>query len=446
MMSAMSNNSGIPAGAGGACAGAAELASALKKISWRLIPFLFLLYVVAYLDRVNVGFAQLQMKKALEFSDAVYGFGAGLFFVSYFIFEVPSNLLLERFGPRRWMARIMITWGILSSSMMFVQGEASFYALRLGLGVAEAGFFPGIILYLTYWFPQKDRAGAVAKFMTAIGIALIIGGPISGAILDGLNGVNGWQGWQWLFLLEGIPSIVLGFVVLFVMPDHPADVSWLTADEKGALTEALKHAPVEPGQVRHKVRYAFTDGRIWILAGIYFCFSMGLYGLTLWIPQILKDLTGGSALKVGFLSAIPYLVASVTMVFWGRFTDRTGAHRRNLVITTAFACVMLFGAAALLGSGPVAALVAFSLGVMGLFASFGPFWALPSAFLRGTAAAAGIAVINSCGNLGGFASPWLVGLVKKQTGSFVGGVCVIAAAMAVASLLIAVGTRRRRES
>jgi D-galactonate transporter len=446
MMAAMTTSSGISAAAEGASAAAAELAGALKKITWRLIPFLFLLYVVAYLDRVNVGFAQLQMKKALAFSDAVYGFGAGLFFVSYFIFEVPSNLLLERFGPRRWMARIMVTWGILSSAMMFVQGEASFYALRLALGVAEAGFFPGIILYLTYWFPQKERAAAVAKFMTAIGIALILGGPISGAILDGMNGVAGWQGWQWLFLLEGIPSIVLGFVVLFFMPDRPGDVAWLSAGEKAALADALAHAPVAPHQDRHTLKHALTDGRVWLLAAIYFCFAMGLYGLTLWIPQILKDLTGGSALKVGLLSAIPYVVASVTMVFWGWFTDRSSAHRRNLVVSTAFASAALFSAAALLGAGPAAAVVAFSLGVMGLFASFGPFWALPSAFLRGTAAAAGIAVINSCGNLGGFASPWVVGLVKKQTGSFVGGVCVIAAAMAIACLLIAVGVRKRRES
>ncbi len=228
----------------------AHLQAALRKTTWRLIPFMFLLYVVAYLDRVNVGFAQLQMKQSLQLSDAVYGFGAGLFFLTYFVFEVPSNLLLHRFGPRRWMARIMITWGVLSAAMMFVRSEGSFYALRLALGVAEAGFFPGMILYLTYWFPPRERAAAVARFMTAIALSQVVGGPLSGAILDGLHGRWGWEGWQWLFLLEGLPSVVLGFVVFVQLPNRPDEVRWLSAAEKAAIAEALRAAPAKPAAAR----------------------------------------------------------------------------------------------------------------------------------------------------------------------------------------------------
>jgi D-galactonate transporter len=422
-------------------AGADPLASALHAATWRLIPFMFLLYLVAYLDRVNVGFAQLQMKQALGLSDAVYGFGAGLFFVGYFLFELPSNLILERVGPRRWIARIMITWGLLSSATMFVQGERSFYTLRVLLGLAEAGFFPGMILYLTYWFPARERAAAVARFMTAISLSLVVGGPLSGAIMEGLHGVAGWQGWQWLFLLEGVPSIVLGGVVLVLLPDRPADVRWLDADEKAALAEALARSG--PAREAHTLRDALVDGRVWLLSVIYFLFAMGLYGLTLWVPQIIKDVAGGSALRVGLLSAIPYLLAAGCMLAWGRFADRSGRPRLNLIAPTLTAALGLGSAALLLGEGALPTLCALSLGVMGLFSAFGPFWATASSFLRGTAAAGGIAVINSFGNLGGFASPWLVGVVKRQTGSFVGGIGAIAGALLLAALLVAVIARGR---
>ncbi len=410
------------------------LASALSAASWRLIPFMFVLYLVAYLDRVNIGFAQLQMKQALGLSDAAYGFGAGLFFIGYFLFELPSNLILERVGPRRWMARIMVTWGVLSSAMMFVQGERSLYVLRVLLGLAEAGFFPGMILFLTYWFPARERATAVAKFMTAISLSLVIGGPLSGAIMDGLDGVRGWQGWQWLFLLEGVPAVLLGGLVLGLLPDRPAQVSWLSAEEKSALAAALAAGGAE--REAHTLRDALADSRVWLLSAIYFIFAMGLYGLTLWVPQILKDVAGGSALRVGLLSAIPYLLAAIGMAIWGRVADRSGRPRLNLVAPTLTAALGLGGAALLLGAGPIPTLVALSVGVMGLFAAFGPFWANASSFLRGTAAAGGIAVINSFGNLGGFASPWLVGLVKKQTGSFVGGIGAIAGALLLAALLL----------
>jgi D-galactonate transporter len=419
----------------------APLQTALRKTTWRLIPFMFLLYVVAYLDRVNVGFAQLQMKQSLGLSDAVYGFGAGLFFFTYFLFEVPSNLLLHRFGPRRWMARIMISWGVLSAAMMFVRGEWSFYALRLALGVAEAGFFPGMILYLTYWFPPRERAAAVARFMTAIALAQVVGGPLSGAILDGLHGAGGLAGWQWLFLLEGLPSVILGFVVFWQLPNRPDEVGWLTDAEKAAIAAALQAAPATASADRHTLREAFADRRVWLLSVVYFAFAMGLYGISLFLPQILKDVGGGSALHIGLLTAIPYALAAVAMVAFSQHTDRTGAYRRNLTVVTAVAAAAFAGAALLYGAGPTVTLVVLSLGITAHYCSFGPFWALASGFLRGTAAAAGIAVINSCGNLGGFASPALVGLVKERTGSFRGGLLLVAGVLLVAAALIAVGTR-----
>jgi len=425
---------------------ALHLTRALGKASWRLIPFLFVLYVVAYLDRVNVGFAQLQMKTALDLSDAAYGFGAGLFFVGYFLFEVPSNLLMVRVGARRWIARIMISWGVISSATMCARGETSFYALRVLLGLAEAGFFPGIILYLTYWFPPRERAAAVARFMTAIGLSLVIGGPLSGAIMDGLHGRWGWAGWQWLFLLEGLPSILGGFAVLAILPDGPADATWLTTDEKTALRETMRarseaRSEASPRRDLSTLRDALVDGRVWLLSTIYFMTAMGLYGLTLWVPQIVKDVAGGSAFRVGVISAIPYLLAAGCMVLSARHADRTNRYRAILVITLSVAAAGLVGAALLLDAGPTAVLVALSAGVVGLFCAFGPFWAVPPSFLRGTAAAGGIAVINSFGNLGGFVSPWAVGLVKKRTGSFAGGIGLIAGALAVAVILIALGVR-----
>jgi sugar phosphate permease len=368
----------VPESAEAAPLAPAVLASALRKVTWRLIPFLFVLYLVAYLDRVNVGFAQLQMKQSLSMSDAAYGFGAGLFFIPYFLCELPSNLLLQRFGPRRWMARIMVTWGVISSATMFVSGEVSFYLLRAALGVAEAGFFPGMILYLTYWFPPRERAAAFARFMTAIGLSLVIGGPLSGAIMDGLHGVHGWQGWQWLFLLEGLPSVLLGIVVLWILPDRPADVRWLSDPEKAALAEALRDPAAAPsaassaaGRARHShtLRDALVDARVWLLSLIYFIYAMALYGLTLWVPQIIKDVAGGSTLRVGLLSAIPYGLAVVCMVLWSQRTDRAAAYRGSLIVTTALAGLALGGAALLLGAGPVAILAALSLGVMALFSS-----------------------------------------------------------------------------
>jgi D-galactonate transporter len=392
-----------------------------------------------------VGFAQLQMKQQLGLSDSVYGFGAGLFFVGYFAFEVPSNLLLERFGARRWIARIMITWGLVSVGMMFVRGGLSFSALRLLLGFAEAGFFPGMILYLTYWFPTRERAQAIARFMTAIAVAGLVGSPISGLIMDRLHGASGLAGWQWLFLLEGLPSVLLGLVVLAVLPDGPAEVRWLDADEKRWLADALA---AEQAQRRdgprdaHSLRDALVDRRVWLLSLVYFAFACTLYGFGFWLPQVVKQLFAGTALETGLLTAIPYVVAAIAMVSWAAHSDRTGERRRHLVTSTFCAGAGLAASTALLDRPPIA-LAALCLAMASLFASFGPFWALATSFLRGRAAAGGIAVINSFGNLGGFVAPSVIGAVKQRTGGFTGGLLFVAATMLVASALVAIGTRAR---
>jgi ACS family tartrate transporter-like MFS transporter len=415
----------------------AAVARALAKASRRLIPFMFVLYVVAYLDRINVGFAALQMRQDLGLDEAVYGLGAGIFFVGYFLFELPSNLILARVGARLWIARIMVTWGLVSSAMMFVRGPASFYALRFLLGVAEAGFFPGMILYLTYWFPPLERARAVARFMTATAIAGVVGGPVSGALL-GLDGVAGLRGWEWLFLLEGLPAVGLGLVVLVYLPDGPAGASWLTPAERRALAACLA---AEEGARRHHattLRGALLHGRVWLLGLLYFVLVNGVYGVSLWLPQIVKGLSGAPDLVVGIASALPYLFAALGMVAVGAHSDRTGERRWHVAGAAALGAAGLAVAACI--EAPLVALGALSLAALGIWSALGPFWALPTAILRGTAAAAGIALVNSIGNLGGFAGPYLIGLVKEATGSFAGGLLVLAGGLVAAGAL-ALGLR-----
>jgi len=299
---------------------------ALAKAARRLIPFMFVLYVVAYLDRINVGFAALQMRQDLGFDDRVYGLGAGIFFVGYFLFEVPSNLLLERLGARLWIARIMITWGLIASAMMVVRGARSFYLLRFLLGVAEAGFFPGMILYLTYWFPAAERAHAVARFMTATAIAGVVGGPISGALLA-MDGLGGLRGWEWLFLAEGLPAVVLGLAVLAYLPDGPASASWLTPEERRSLAARLGPEQVIEAHHAATLGAALADRRVWRLAVLYFVLVTGLYGVGLWLPQIVKGLSGLGDVMVGIVSAVPYVAAAAGMVLVGRHSDRTGERR-----------------------------------------------------------------------------------------------------------------------
>ncbi len=404
------------------------------KVAWRLIPFLFICYVVAFLDRVNVGFAKLQMAPDLQFSDVVYGFGAGIFFIGYFIFEVPSNVILERVGAKVWIARIMITWGIISSAFMFTNdihwgvvatmfnctdAEFTFYFLRFLLGVAEAGFFPGIILYLTYWFPGPRRAKMVAMFMTAIAISNVVGSPVSGGIMQFMDGVNGWRGWQWLFLLEGIPSVIVGVLVFVLLPNGPRNARWLTPQERDAILERL--AEDEAGKKdlvqRHSFMDAFRDGRVWALAVVYFCGVVCFYAVNFWMPTIIQELgiDKQDYLKVGLLSMIPWGLAAVAMVVWAAHSDSTGERRWHSAGGLIVGILGLIGLA-LVGHDPITSIIALSFVTVGILAWVATFWSLPTSFLSGTAAAAGIAWINSVGNLGGHFGPDLIGRIRMATG------------------------------
>ena len=409
----------------------------LAKVTRRLMPFLLLLYIVAWLDRVNVGFAALQMNQDLQFSPAVYGLGAGLFFIGYALFEVPSNLVLARVGARRWIARIMVTWGLLSAAMMFVRGPTSFYTLRFLLGVAEAGFFPGIIYYLSSWYPAAQRARAVSWFMVAIPLTIVIGGPLAGYLLD-MNGIGGLRGWQWLFLLEGLPAVILGVVVFFYLTDRPDQAHWLEPAERAWLGNAISAEQVQARE-RHGVGLgrALLHPIVWVLGFIAFAFQSGSYGLSLWIPQIIKGLSGFTDFEVGMISAIPYFAAAVGMVAIGAHSDRTGERFAHIAGTLLVGAVG-FTASAYLTS-PIPALIALTIAAVGDLGGRGPFWALPGRFLAGHASAGGIALINTLGALGGFVGPSLVGFVKNETGSFTGGLVLLAAllfASAVVTLLL----------
>jgi MFS family permease len=372
------------------------------KVDLRLIPFLFLCYILAYLDRVNVGFAKLQMVKELSLSDAAFATGAGIFFIGYFFFEVPSNVLLKRFGARIWIARIMITWGIVSSCMMFVKDEWSFYAMRFLLGIAEAGFFPGVIFYLTLWYPSRLRSTRTAWFVAAIAVSGVIGNPVSGWIMDTLSGTMGIMGWQWLFLAEGIPSIIVGFFVVTYLNSSIEESTWLTAEEKGVLANNL--ASEDKHKTEHKLTDAFKSGKVWVLCAIYFTLMIGLYGIAFWLPTIVKAFGIKGYLGVGLVTAIPYGVAVIGMIMLSRHSDKTGERRLHYVfnVTAGAAGLVLSG---IFASNPVLAIIFLSIGTLGVIGSMPLFWPLPSAFLAGTAAAAGIGIVNSVGNLGGYFGP-----------------------------------------
>jgi MFS transporter, ACS family, tartrate transporter len=404
----------------------------LTKVAWRLLPFLLLLYVVAWLDRVNIGFAALQMNQDLGFSSAVYGFGAGIFFIGYALFEVPSNLILARVGARLWIARIMITWGVLSIAMMFVTGATSFYVVRFLLGVAEAGFLPGIIYYLGHWFPAAERARAVSWFMLAIPLSTVVGGPLAGGLLE-LNGWHGLAGWQWLFLVEGVPAVVLGFVVLFYLTDSPERAEWLKPEERSWLAERVR-AEHRAAQVRHGVglRAALLHPTVWLLGFIIFACQTGSYGLTLWIPQIVQGLSGLSNFAVSMISALPYVAASVGMILIGASSDRSGERFMHIAIPSAVAAVG-FAASAYFTS-PVPGMLALTVAAVGDLGTRGPFWSLPTRFLAGSAAAGGIGLINTLGALGGFVGPYAVGLVRQYTGGFAGGLIFLALLLLAASI------------
>ncbi|WP_081685540.1 MFS transporter [Candidatus Solirubrobacter pratensis] len=402
----------------------------MRKVVTRLIPALLVLYIVAYLDRVNVTFAQDKLEADLGFSGAVYGLGAGIFFIGYFLLEVPSNLALHRFGARKWMARIMITWGLISACTMFVSSAASFYVVRFLLGMAEAGFFPGMILYLSYWFPARERARAVGLFMSAIAISYAIGAPISGGIMSVFDGVAGLKDWQWLFVLEAIPAIVGGVLVFWKLPDGPEQAGWLEQDERDWLRmrldgedDAREHAPLTQ---------VLRDRRLLVFALLYFTMVINVYGLSFWVGEIVDKVNGLSDVGKGFVTAIPYAIAIVGMVVIPRHSDRTGERKLHVA-----ACLALAAAAFAISTivSPVAAVGALAVGLFFLLGVHGVFWTMPAALLGGTAAAAGIAMINSIGNLGGFGGPYLVGLVKDATGSTDGGLLTLAAILAIGSVV-----------
>src|SRR4051812_43698394 len=396
----------------------------MRKVAARLIRVLLALYVIAYLDRVNVTFAQDKLQADLGFSSAVYGFGAGIFFIGYFLLEVPSNLALHRFGARKWMARIMITWGVISACTMFVQSAASFYAVRFLLGVAEAGFFPGMILYLSYWFPARERARAVGFFMSAIAISYAIGAPISGAIMSVFGGVAGLSDWQWLFLIEAVPAVLAGFFVLFYLDDGPADAAWLQDDEKRWLATRLEgEERTRMRAERHTVGEALKDRRVLTFGLLYFCMVVNVYGLSFWVGEIVDNIGGLSDVGKGFVTAIPYTVAIVGLVVISRRSDRTGERKRHVAVSLVIAAVAFVVSTVV---SPVAAIAALAVGLFFLLGAHLVFWTMPAALLSGTAAAAGIALINSIGNLGGFVGPYLVGLLKDATGSTDGGLIALA--------------------
>ncbi|MES2262268.1 MAG: MFS transporter [Pseudomonadota bacterium] len=403
-----------------------------RKISWRLIPFLLLCYVCSYLDRVNVGFAKLQMLSELKFSESVYGLGAGIFFIGYFLFEVPSNVILHRVGARKWIARIMITWGVLSAGMMFVQSESSFYILRFFLGAAEAGFFPGIILYLTYWFPAQRRGRATSLFLTALPISGIIGGPLSGWVLRDFHGLHGWSGWQWLFLIEGLPSVLVGLLVLVYLDDRVKDARWLDDAEKQLITHNI--AVENRGKIETSLRATLTNGRVWHLAALYFSLVISLYGVSFWMPTLIKGLGVKDALDVGLLSAIPWICGMVAMVLTARSADRNNERRWHIAIPALIGATGFFISVSL-HQDLVISMLGLTIATMGILSSLPLFWSLPTAILGGASAAAGIALINSVGNLSGFLGPYVVGMIKEATHSTDAGMYMLALFLVLGALL-----------
>jgi ACS family tartrate transporter-like MFS transporter len=415
----------------------------LRKITLRIVPFVMLLYFIAFIDRVNIGFAALTMNKDLGFSPTVFGFGAGIFFLGYFLFEVPSNLVLDKVGARIWIARVMITWGLISGAMAFVQGPNSFYALRFLLGAAEAGFFPGIILYLSYWFPTRQRAAVTAIFMAAAPLSTVLGSPVSGALLE-MHGVLGLSGWQWMFIVEAVPAIILGIVVLFYMTDRPEKAKWLRDDERNWLVTTMNaEAAKKAGTASHSVWRGLADPRVIALSLVYFGTSAGLYTLGIWAPQIIKEF-GLSSLQVGFLNALPGIVAIVAMVLWARHSDRSGERTWHVVVACLLASLGLVLAG--FAGSVLAVLLALTLVNIGISSAKPPLWSMPTLFLSGSAAAAGIATINSIGNLGGFVGPAMIGWIKDLTGSFQGGLFFVAGLLVLSAILTLVLARSQRTS
>lgn len=406
----------------------------IRKVTWRIIPFVFLLYIVSYLDRANIGYAALQMNAELALSSEVFGFVSGIFFIGYFLFEVPSNLLLERFGARVWIARILLTWGVIAAATAFAQTAMHLYIQRFLLGVAEAGFFPGIIVYLTYWFRSRELATTVALFTAAIPVSYVIGAPLSTWIMDNVHWL-GWSGWRWMLFLEGIPAVFLGVLCYLYLTDRPEQARWLADEEKVWLLAELERDRQARKDVRHfGALKAMSNPKVLYLAFIYFVYQCGSLGVGYWMPQIIKGFSSAlSHTQIGLIATIPYIVATLVMIAWSRRSDRHGERRLHSALPLAVAAVALVGAG--LVRDPYLAIGLISLALAGLYSFKSPFWALPTLFLSRSTAAVSIAVINSIGNLGGFVGPFMIGMVKGNTQSASAGLLFLSALLAIAFIM-----------
>lgn len=408
-----------------------ESPAILRRMRWKLLPFLFLLYVVAYLDRINVGFAALQMKEQLGFNDEVYGFGAGIFFLGYFFFQVPSSFALRKWGARRWIAALMILWGVISAGTFLIHSPQSFFILRFLLGAAEAGFFPGVIFYLRSWFPAGARAGVVALLMTAGPVSGMIGSPISGALLQ-LHNLHGLSGWQWMFLLEGIPAILLGCVAFFILQDKPESVLWLTKHQKTWLRTTLQAEDAAAAQTNAKSSVWFKNSSLWAFALIYFCLNTCTYGVSLWLPSALHTLWGLPPFLLGVVSAVPYTVAATAMILVGAHSDRSNERRWHVALSALAGVLALVIAGAEIGIA--VSVAAFAIALAASSSMNGPFWAMASGKLPKTTAAVSIAFINSLGNLGSGFGPYWIGYLRKSTGTFRAGLFSVAAFLLLAAV------------
>lgn len=406
--------------------------STMRAVSWRLLPFLIVAYFTCVLDRVNVSFAALTMNADLGFTPLVYAWGAGIFFIGYFLLEVPSNIALHRFGARRWIARIMVTWGLISAATAFVTGPTSFYTIRFLLGVAEAGFFPGIILYLTYWYPERYRARVMSAFIVGAPLSAVLGGPLCGALLE-MHNIGGFKGWQWLFLVEGIMPVLLGFVAFFYLTDKPAGARWLTSDQKTWLEAELANEQRKKHVDAMTLREALSSPKVLALGFVYFGLLAGLYGIQFWLPQIVKGF-GLTNMQIGFVSAVPFAFGTVAMLLWGRRSDKAKERVWHVVLPLFLTAASLVGSA--YAGNLVLTMATLVVASIGGFAAFGLFWTLPTAYLSGVAAAGGIALINSIGSLSGFGGPYLIGWIKDATGSTVMGLLVLGILPAAAGLTV----------
>jgi D-galactonate transporter len=404
-----------------------------RRIARRIMPILFIAYIIAYIDRVNVGFAKLQMMGDLKFSDSVYGLGAGIFFLGYFLFEVPSNLVLHKVGARVWICRVLVTWGIISGCTALVRTPWQFYTVRCLLGVAESGFFPGMILYLTYWFPSHRRAHMVAVLLAGSAVSGIVGGPISGYILHYFAGILGLPGWQWLFILEALPAVLMGIIILSSLDNRVVDAAWLSPEEKAFVASEISD---EAGvKTHHSVLAVFTSPRIWLMGTIYFGIEMGSYAVGFWLPTIIRETGVKDAFHVGLLTALPYTVALISMILVGRHSDKTRERRWHVILPCVVAAIG-FAVCTQAGSSTPIAILGLTVAVAGVVTAVPMFWALPTSFLGGIGAAAGIALVNCTGNLGGFFSPTIIGILKTHTGTLNSGLFLVAGCMLASAILI----------